>query len=276
MKMPMRIPREMILSWAASLVVVLASLSGSSALARGFGGYGIEDSFMVSNGQGVSSPSFWGGLKAENPAGVSYNQRLKLQSAVAAFSDSTSNLRGSGGVLVGLGPVGAGLEWTQFDSSPYAASNSAIQWGLATDLDAMHLRIGVSGHHLKSSSGSYTLGMIYEPFRILRVGFMVPAAQNGIHDLAGGLSLELDPAIDLVVDASMNAAQAAGVVKPGITLRGEHFQVSGGYGYRYRGSVDPVLSSKLSAAIGFKITDHVLIEYNYKGLPQHLLSLTLR
>ncbi len=276
MKMPMRIPHEMILSWTALILVVLASLNASPALARGFGGYGVEDSFMVSNGQGVSSPSFWGGLKAENPAGVSYNQRLKLQTAVAAFSDSTSNLRGSGGVLVGVGPVGAGVEISQFDASPYATSSPAVQWGLATALDSLHLRIGVSGHHLKSSSGSYTFGMIYEPFRILRVGFMVPSAQHGIHDLAGGLSLELDPAIDLVVDASMNATQAAGVVKPGITLRGEHFQVSGGYGYRYRGSVDPVLSSKLSAAVGFKLSDHVLIEYSYKGLPQHLLSLTLR
>ena len=96
------------------LSLVFGVLTQPMALA--YGSYGREDQTMISNGQGVSSPSFWEGLKSQNPAGLSFNQRLKFQAGAAAFGSDLNPIRASGGVLFGSSAIGGGIEYSQFDS----------------------------------------------------------------------------------------------------------------------------------------------------------------
>ncbi len=256
------------------LSLVFGILTTSLALA--YGSYGREDQTMISNGQGVSSPSFWEGLKAQNPAGLSYNQRLKFQAGAAAFGSDLNPIRASGGVLFGSSAIGGGVEYSQFDSAAYGSGTGAIQWGLGGNIDALRLRLGVSGRHLSGSTGTYTVGLLFEPVRAVRFGLMVPRVQNGIDVVGAGLTFILDPAIDVVVDGSLDPSTSHGVIKPGITLHSDRFQVSASYGLRYRGTSDPLLYARFSGALGLKITDHAFLEYSYRGLTEHLLGLTLR
>jgi hypothetical protein len=256
------------------LLNVFVLLSGESSHA--YGSYGREDQSMVANGQGVSSPSFWEGLKGQNPAGLSFNQRLKFQASAAAFGSDLDPIRASGGVLFGSSFLGGGVEFSQFDSGPYASGIGAIQWGLGGNLDVLNLRLGVSGRHIKNTAGSYTVGLLFEPVRAIRVGLMVPRAQNGIGVVGAGLTFMLDPAIDVVVDGSLEPSSSHGVVKPGLTFHSHGFQLSASYGFRVRGTTDPLLYARFSGALGLKLSDHIFLEYSYRGLPEHLLGLTLR
>ncbi len=248
----------------------------TSGIVHAYGSYGREDQTMISNGQGVSSPSFWEGLKSQNPAGLSYNQRLKFQAGAAAFGSDLDPIRASGGVLFGSSVLGGGIEYSQFDSGAYSSGTGAIQWGLGGNIDALRLRLGVSGRHLSGANGSYTVGLLFEPVRAVRFGLMVPSIQNGMDVVGAGLTFMLDPAIDLVVDGSLAPSTSHGVVKPGITFHSDRFQVSASYGFRYRGTTDPLLYARFSGALGLKVSDHVFLEYSYRGLPEHLLGLTLR
>jgi|GEM_PF-2085744 len=258
----------------AWLSLLLAALSAPPAQA--YGSFTREDQSMISNGQGVSSPSFWEGLKSQNPAGLAYNQRLKFQAGAAGFNSSLKPIRASGGVLFGASIFGGGVEYSQFDSGPYASGTGAVQWGLGANVDALRLRLGVNGRHLSGTSGSYTVGLLFEPVRAVRFGLMVPQIQGGVDQLGAGLTFELDPAIDVVVDGAIEPATHRSMVKPGITLHSDRFHVSASYGLRVQGSADVLLYSRFSGAIGIKIADHAFLEYSYRGLPEHLLGLTLR
>ncbi|NDF14921.1 hypothetical protein EB061_06325 [bacterium] len=234
-----------------------------------------EDQYMIANGQGISSPSFWEGLKGQNPAGLVNNQRIKFQGTGAFFSDSWSNPRASAAVLAGLGPLGMGIEYSQFDRAPYAPGTSAINWGLATGVRSLGLSLGVSGRHF-ARVGSYTVGLAYQPLTWFRLALLLPNVNQSPKVFGGGVTLEVDPAMDLVLDAATDTRSSALMLKPGITLHADRFHVSGAYGHRYRGSSDPMLSSGLTAAVGLKVSEHWLIEYSYQGLCRHLLGLTLR
>jgi hypothetical protein len=234
-----------------------------------------EDQYMIGNGQGISSPSFWEGLKGQNPVGLVNNQRIKFQGAGAVFSDSVSNARASGGVLAGLGPLGMGVELAQFDAAPYARGTSAVNWGLAADLRAVDVVLGISGHHM-GGAGSCNVGLAYQPLTWFRLALMVPRVNQNPKVFGGGVTLEVDPAIDLVMDAALDTRDSALMLKPGLTLHADRFHVSGAYGHRQRGSSDPLLSNGLTAAVGLKISNHLLLEYSYQGLSRHLLGLTLR
>lgn len=257
----------------AQFILLLTLLPVSGALARGYGG-GYEDQMLISNGQGVSSPGFWEGLKSSNPAGLSYNQRMKFQGCVATFDSAASTISESAGVLGSVGPVGGGVEYSRFGAGPYG--KGAVNWGLATGLDSASLRLGLSGHHLSGANGSYDFGFLFDPSRAIRFGFLLPAVQNGLRLAGAGFTFGLDSTFDLVIDGAMDLKSRDSIVKPGLTLHADRFVVTGAYGFRTKGTSDPILYSKVSAAIGMRITDHILVEYTYRGLPEHLVGLTLR
>lgn len=266
-----RVPFAGLWGWVIGSAIGAWTWGAGSAWARP----SPEDQYMIANGQGISSPSFWEGIKSQNPVGLVNNQRIKFQGAGAFFSDSLNNARASGAALAGFGPLGMGLEYSQFDAGPYASGTSAVNWGLAADLRSLDLVVGISGHHV-GGAGSYTVGLAYQPLTWFRLALMVPQVNQKPKVFGGGMTLEVDPAIDLVLDAAMDTRDSALMLKPGLTLHADRFHVSGAYGHRYRGASDPLLSNGLSAAVGLKFSNHILLEYSYQGLSRHLLGLTLR
>lgn len=250
-----------------------------------------EEGAMISNGQGISSPSFWQGLSSQNPAGTIFNQHIKIQGGLAAFegrTDSLSDTRGSGGLFIGNGLLAAGFEITQYRSVPYGNSNR-VNWGFAGRIPSAGFTIGISGHHdAPGESKSFDVGTLIEIGGRSRLGIMVPDVEQytksiNQFDAAGrnrtfalGLTLKIANSLDFVVDGSYGIDRKDGRVKPGLTYYGQWFVVSGSYGFDAIGNGGPLLSKEFSGGIGLMLSRNILVQYQYKVLPEHLLGLTLR
>ena len=236
-----------------------------------------EDNFMISNGQGVSSPSYWQGLSQQNPAGLIYNQRLKIQAGGAAFSDNTNNLRGSAGLFMGNGLIAGGAEYSKYSSGPYPSGSAQVNWGLAAKLETAQTTFGISGHHVTPHGGSaYDAGILIDLTPSLRFGGMIPNFTNGLHTVAGGFTAAIDPMVDFVIDAAYQLTDSDGIVKPGLNIHSDILQVSAAYGIRFAGNYDPFLYARFSAGVGLRLADNLLVQYEYRVLPQHLVGVTLR
>ena len=240
---------------------------------------GIEERSMVANGQGISSPSFWGGISGQNPAGLLNNLDFKLQGTAASFDDSTSNLRESGGFFLGNGVVAAGAEYSNYNSGPYARGYYQINWGLGTRVEATRTSLAVSGHQVSVGGGvsSYDLGMIMELSSQTRFGAMITDFTRGLRVIGGGFTYISDPMVDFVVDAGYHLVAKYGVIKPGISFHTYSIQATASYGFRFTGIVDSVIvNTKFTAGIGLKLAEKIFLEYEYRELPEHRLGLTLR
>ena len=262
------------LSFLVSLSLLVIS---SEAHARGMGSV-IEENAMVPNGQGISSPSFWGAISGQNPAGIVDNFGFKLQGAGASFDDSTKNLRESGGIFLGNGLLAAGAEYTTFNSDPYPQGENQINFGMGGRLQAVHTSVGISGHSVSNGGGStYDAGMIIDLTPQLHLGGMIPDFTHGLHTVGGGFTFMADQTVDFVIDAGYQLQDRNGIVKPGISLHTNLLQVTAAYGFRFRGVADEVLvTTKFTAGLGIKLMEKIFIEYEYRVLPEHVLGLTLR
>jgi hypothetical protein len=254
-------------------VVMLALVSIPESHGRGFAVR--EDLVQVANGQGVAAPSFHGALFGQNPAGLVQNQRLKVQGGVAAIDDSTTNLKASGAILAGNGVLGAGVGYSQFDSGAYASGTGAIHWGAAGTLQSLSTTLGISGRSVSGAS-TYDVGLFFDFIPRLRVAALAKDVGNGLHLVGAGLQFMVDSMVDLVIDADYETRLKQGVVKPGFTLHTDRVQFTAAYGFRYVGSSDQFVYSRMTAGIGIRIADSILLQYQYRSLPQHLVGLTLR
>jgi hypothetical protein len=254
-----------------------------SAQARSFdsGGPQSENSYMVANGQGVSSPSFWTGMEGQNPAGLAYNQTTKLQGGLA-FDDNGDSARGSGGILTGNGEYGAGIEYSKYNAGEFYDNDAVLNFGAAARISSLSTTVGLSGHDYLnngtgSSNSSYDLGVLINPMQNVRIGAMLPDFTNGLHVIAAGLTYMVDPAADLVIDGAYQNDGNELMVKPGLTLRANNMlQATAAYGFHINGADDVFLYHGFSGGVGIRLTDSVLIEYEYRVLPEHRVGLTLR
>jgi hypothetical protein len=235
-----------------------------------------EDLVQVANGQGIASPSYHGALFGQNPAGLVQNQRLKVQGGVAALDDSTTNLKASGAVLAGNGTLGAGVAYSQFDSGAYATGTGALHWGAAGTLQSLSTTLGISGRSVSGGASTYDLGLFFDFIPRIRIAAMAKDVSNGLHLVGAGLQFMVDSMVDFVIDADYQTQLKQGVVKPGFSLHTDRVQFTAAYGFRYVGSSDVFLYSRMTAGIGIRIADSILLQYQYRSLPQHLVGLTLR
>lgn len=256
------------------LAVAVLSLSGTVAHARG----GNEDQFIVSNGRGVSSPSFWNGLEGQNPAGITANSSMKLQLGAGSLS-GTDNVFGSGGLLIGNGVVAAGAEY--LSKSTVGSSNGKLNWGLGGRIQSMNTSIGISSHAVANGgSPTYDIGLIIDPSSKFRFGFMIPNFTGTIDTYAAGMTVGVDNSVDVVVDADYSKSASGGLVKPGLTFRSQSMQATVAYGFSYSSSsttaTTAVLNDKLTIGFGAKLGNSLLFSYEYRGVVEHRAGLTIR
>lgn len=248
-----------------------------------------EEYFMVSNGQGISSPSYWNALIGENPAGLVHNQSIKFQFGAGSYSGdglvgSSSNTHldqysyTSEGVLIGNGIIGAGLEFQNYPNYfGTGVSQGKIHWGLAGCFKTIWTTFALSSHTTLNGGGTtFDLGVMIEPLSKVRLGFMIPDFARRFDTFAGGITFLLSDMIDVVVDADYNSKASLGAIKPGATIHRDWLQMTMAYGLRYLGRSYVILSQGLSAGVGLKIFNPLLLNYEYRGIPEHRLGLTLR
>ena len=263
--------------WTATLLMTF--FASGSAFARSSSVFGSEDRYMITNGQGVSSPSFLDGLHGSNPAGLIYNTSIKVEAAGATFDDSTNDIKGSGALLAGNSLIAVGAEYSQFNTEPLPKGTDQLNFGLAGRLSTLNTTFGVSGHAVSNGGGTdFDAGTLIDLFPRLTFGAMVKDFTHGIHELGAGFNFTADSMVDFVVDAAYQIDEKEVTVKPGLTLHTDLIQASAAYGFKVTKNTadDSFLSRDFSVGVGLKLTQNILIEYQYKVFPQHWVGLTLR
>jgi hypothetical protein len=253
------------------LALVFCVGLNQTAFARG----GNEDGFMVSNGQGISSPSYWNGIEGQNPAGIVANSSMKLQLGGGSFS-GTDQPYGSGGLLLGNGMVGAGVEY--LSKSAAGSSNGQINWGLGGRIQSLGTSIGVSSRFVMGGASVYDAGILVEPNSRFRFGLMVPHVNTTIDTFGSGITIALDNTVDFVVDADYSSVTRGGIAKPGLTFRSQSLQATLAYGLAYKTGVTTggLLNDSLNAGLGAKIGNSMMFSYEYRGVVDHRVGLTIR
>jgi len=250
--------------------------------------YALEENSMVSIGQGISSPSYWGGLiDRENPAGLVLNQTMKVKIGAGGYfgnssatnSAAVSSNYWSGAFILGNGIIGAGLEFQNYNNLFGAPGIGVIHWGVGGQIQSISTTFGLSAHTtLEGGETVFDAGVILEPFQKLRIGLMIPNITKALHVFSGGVAYLLNDSIDLDVDADCNLGFSEGTIKPGVGYRYERFHISAAYGLSYLGSVGAFIDRGFIAALGIKIIESSLFSYEYRYIvaPEHRLGLTLR
>jgi hypothetical protein len=256
------------------LAVAVLSLNAVTAHARG----GYEEQFIVSNGNGVSSPSYWNGLQGQNPAGLTANSSMKLQLGAGSLS-GTNNVYGSGGLLIGNGAVAAGAEY--LSKSAVGSNNGKLNWGLGGRIQSLNTSIGISSHAVANGGApTYDIGLIIDPSSKFRFGFMVPNFTSTIDTFAAGIAVGVDNSVDVVVDADYSKSVSGGLVKPGLTFRSQSLQATVAYGVSYASgstiATSSVLNDQLTIGFGAKLGNSMLFSYEYRGVVEHRAGLTIR
>ena len=250
---------------------VLSALLGSNAFARG----GNEDQFIISNGQGISSPSFWNGMEGQNPAGIVLNNSNKAQLGFGSFS-GTDQPYGSGGFILGNGVLAAGAEYLSKSSA--ASTKGQIDWALGGRIEAIRTSLGVSSRMslVSGSAGVYDIGILADVTSSVRFGFMIPNFTGTIDTFGAGLTFLVNQTVDVVVDADYNTTASGGMVKPGLNFHSQNLHASVAYGLNYSGTAVTLLADKITAGLGVKLANSLLFSYEYRGVVEHRLGLTLR
>ncbi len=238
----------------------------------------LEDQTSVPNGNGVSSPSFWGGLSGENPAGLAYNTTFKAQGTGASFNSSLSPVYGSGGILLGNGVIGMGAEYARYDSGGNTAYGGLADWGIAGRFVPIHTTIGFSGEYtVPGSVGTYNVGALIDLSRSIRFGAMLVNVSNGLHSsMAAGLNVNILRSWDLVVDTGYRIENMTYVIKPGLNFHHHWFLLSGAYGFKMVGDGAVFVTPQITGAIGVRLASFMLLEYEYQQEALHRVGLTLR
>jgi len=125
--------------------IALAIILAPEVAQASAGGGMMEDQTAIPNGNGISTPSFWGGMSGENPAGMSFNTTFKAEATAATFDNTLSSPKESAGILAGNGLIGAGAELSKYSSGPVAGSGSLANWAIAGRMTAIHSMFGFSG-----------------------------------------------------------------------------------------------------------------------------------
>jgi hypothetical protein len=230
---------------------------------------------MIANGQGISSPSFWGGLSGENPAGLVQNDALNLQGTLISPDDNFDNLGGSAAALLGNGNIGGGIEYSGY-------GQSHINWGVALDIPQITTAFGLSAHHYTSngsiSSGyaSFDLGALVELTQAVQAGLILPDFTHGLHIIGAGLKWQTIYNLDLVLDAAYQSLSTNAVIKPGVTVNVDILQLAFAYGIATDSTADVYLTRKVTAGVGLHLTQKFMLEYEYQEIGKHRVGLTLR
>jgi len=124
--------------------------------------------------------------------------------------------------------------------------------------------------------GTYDAGALIDLDRSLRIGIMLPDVTGGFHTVASGINYTIVPSLDAVVDGAYQIQNNYLIVKPGMSWHSHMLQLSGAYGLRLIGQGGTLVTSGFTGGIGLRLASFMLIEYEYQGLTQHRLGLTLR
>lgn len=227
-------------------------------------GFYPESQYLISGGGGVSAPSYISGT-GENPAGLVYNNRLRL---VAHGSLSTildfGTLAAGGGIYWGNGWIAGGAEIVGSIASPVGFT---IDTGIAFAIPPIRTSFGLS-YGVPISGGvnatnnlvahQLDIGIISEPIAQLAIGATMYDLIGGPDGVGAGITYRPLRFFDLTADGSYSFSTGGFTLKPGVGLHIAFFHATFGYGFDINGGGAGIVSGA-SAGVGFDIVGRVQI-----------------
>jgi hypothetical protein len=233
----------------------------------------------LSVGSGVAAPSATTAL-FENPAGLVYNDRIRIQANGASNNSSLDPLGLGGGAYLGNGWVGAGIQ-----AVTATGRNTSLRYGAGAYIDALRLAVGIAGGSAIASSTlrnppgtshSVNAGAIFNPYGDISVGATAYGLDNNISAVSGGVSTNLSHGATLALDATTRSDFKGLVVKPGLSVWLSSFQLSYSYGYRVDKNAPAYTPLESTVGLGLAVSDFAHLQAYYNQYAKYAAALTLK
>jgi|GEM_PF-3597806 len=227
-----------------------------------------EDHHIISVGAGIASPSTTSSV-SENPAGLVYNQNLKLLGFGYTENSSPGITDGGGAFLIGNGSVGGGAKVET------SSGTSNLTAGIGFDISSINTAFGAAcGTQLgpKVSINCSDFGLIYNPAGNTRFGFDIQTSGNAL--LGTGLTHDLTQDVTIDLDAGIPTSGGGVTLKPGVVIHTQVVQVALGYGFNASSSGSAGnIRTGFSAGLGVTLNKTFQIESYYNQLHNYFFGL---
>mgnify|MGYP001562350055 FL=1 len=239
-----------------------------------------ESHHLVSGGGGVSAPSYVTAT-GENPAGLAYNERLRIlaHGSISTIPD-LSTLAAGGGIYWGNGWIAGGVEFVGSTAQP---TGFTIDTGLAFAIPPIRTSFGASyGVPLSGGAAAQNnllahqldLGILFSPIQMIAVGGTLYDAIGGFEGAGFGVTVRPLRFFDLTADASYGFSTGGFTLKPGVGLHLAFFHATFGYGLDLNGGGHGIVNG-ITAGVGFDIAHRVQITSYYRQQNELYVGLQL-
>lgn len=251
---------------------------GAVAPARALQYNDLERHFTLSTAYGVAAPAF-STAAFQNPAGLVYNERFKVQFSGATTSTTFSNVGVGGALLAGNGFVGGSVGFQTYnDQVAGSTALGLLTVGLGATITRLDASIGFSGaYRLFGNSGAghwgsasspwgLDLGLLFSPRGLFRVGVTAYDLLSTTRALGVGVAWELSPWALLAVDLTSLTNLRGIALKPALTINLYDFNLTAGYGIPLETSFSTWTPTGASFGVGFWLGSHLQMQAYYNTL----------
>ncbi len=196
---------------------------------------------LLSTSGGIASPSVQSAL-GENPGGLPNNEDSKIDAAVVRGLTNTT-WGGGASFFTGNGKVGGGIALQGFNTQANSPGRVALlNYGVGTKIPKINMAFGFNGTTRLFKKGEVQgtgtgttwcvdTGVIFNPDGDTRIGFAVFQLLAGVDAIAAGIAQKVTNNSMLVLDGAMTNGQKNFIIKPGIKVGLDVFQISTSYGH---------------------------------------------
>ncbi len=264
-----------------------------------------EAQHNITVGSGIVSPSTIS-VFGENPAGLFYNQQLKVHLSASKLSDDFYDpWRYNVTVVTGDGDKGAGFGAYRYQfgdsATGYSYESTVLAYGAGIEIPALNMGIGISGftvlEGITSLLGSAdlstfnpTIGILFNPKGVFRVGATVFDVFDEYRTVGFGMATFLGPIFSTALDVTASPsnfsngfsdAEYTWVAKFGLGIALEAFQATLTYGDQFtEGNVLPALVESwnregFSVGLAFAAGEKLKFNFYYNRLELYYFGLTV-
>jgi len=231
-------------------------------------------------GGGISTPSGSNALQ-DNPAALIYDSGIRLNAQGLTQNDQFNPVTHEERLILGYGHImGAAVGTHTYKDG--STTDRSGDYGAGVYLRSIYTSVGASGStRLKDTPSvpgkrtDYRITALFNPYGNARIGVGFMNLVGGLHNIVVGTSADVAPHFTLGVDGSTSEDLRGVTVIPAAGLHFGVLELSGGYGVRANKQKDSFYQSMWTAGMGLKLGHTLELEYRYRHLDAHAVSVTL-
>jgi len=229
-----------------------------------------EDVHTLSVSGGIAAPGYATAV-FQNPAGLIYSGRFKLNIQGALPADSLSNPTVNAGLQAGGSWLGGTAGVSYFQGT--TAVTSAF-YGLAVMIPGIKTGLGFSGSTgiSPTSGSSFRAGALFAPSQRFSLGVTALGLPNSISEWGVGVQVLPFNVLGVVLDSTVNSALSQYAFQPGLILGTPRFAFTASYGF---GGSSSQLSQGFTAGLSFKAGSHVTFQAYHSQLSRWFAGLSI-